>query len=56
MLLENGMLKITSFIIITPGGVDHFTFNWGGVKRSTEHSHFMESIFGIIYQNINPQM
>ena len=29
-----------------------FTSLWGGVKRSTEHSHFIESIFGIIYQNI----
>ena len=36
--------------------VDHFTPLWGGVKRSTEHSHFMESIFEIIYLNIYPLM
>ena len=55
-LLKHCLLKITSFIIIIPGRVDHFTPVWGGVKRSTEHSHFMESIFGIIYQNIYPLM
>ena len=49
---KNCFLKIASFIIIIPGSVDHFTPLWGEVKRSKEHSHFMESIFGIIYQNI----
>ena len=44
--------KITSFIIIIPGRVDHFTPHCGGVKLSTNHPHFMESIFRIIYQNI----
>ena len=56
MPIKTLFAKITSFIIIIPGRVDHFTPLWGGVKRSAEHSHSMESIIGIIYQNIYPLM
>ena len=54
--IKNCLLKITSVIITIQGRVDHFTLLWGGVKRSTEQSHFMESILGINYQNIYPLM
>ena len=52
LMFKYSLGLVTSFIIIIPGRVDHFTPLWGGVKPSTEHSHSMESIFEIIYQNI----